>query len=107
MKTISRYGTLIIVTLFPSILMAQVTNPLNSPDLSTFLLAILDFIVRLSVPIIILAVVYAGFLFVTAGDNTTKLNNAKAIIVYTLIGAVIILGARLIAAVVQNTVANL
>lgn len=85
---------------------AGITNPLD-PQYSTlpdFLNRLLDILIMLSIPIVVVAVIYAGFLFVTAGENATKLSNAKKILLWTLIGALIILGAKVIAAVVAGTV---
>lgn len=91
----------------PRLLFAQIENPLRFGSLAEFLNALLDLVVSLSIPIVVVAVIYAGFLFVTAGGNEAKLTSAKKVIIWTLIGAVIILGARVIAAVVSGTVDEL
>lgn len=84
-----------------------IKNPLSFCTLSEFLSALLDTIIMFSVPIVVLAVIYSGFLFVTAGENATKISNAKKILFWTLMGALIILGAKVIASVVQGTVGQL
>ena len=54
-----------------------------------------------------LAIVYSGFLFVTAQGNETKLEKAKKVIVWTLIGGVLVLGAQVVATAIQGTVREL
>ncbi len=83
---------------------AQITNPIQVPSLRQLLIEIIDVVIMLSVPIVVIAVVYAGFLFVTAGGNDQKLIQAKKIIFWSLLGALILFGARVIADVVCNTI---
>lgn len=83
-------------------------NPLNSsissiPDL---LLAILNIIVIIMIPIVIFFIVYSGFLFVTAQGNDSKLTEAKRSLLYAIIGGVLIIGAEAITAIIKNVVAE-
>jgi len=54
-----------------------------------------------------LAVIYSGFLFVFARGNSEKLGKAKDALLYTLIGAAILLGSWAIAEMIQATVTGL
>jgi hypothetical protein len=58
-------------------------------------------------PIIVLMIIYAGFLFVTAQGDPQKLSKAKKAFLWAIIGAVIILGARLLAAAIAQTISSL
>jgi hypothetical protein len=49
-------------------------------------------------------IIYAGFGFLSAQGNPTKINAARENLQWSLIGAGILLGAVGISAVVQNTV---
>jgi len=84
-------------------------NPLgsNTGDLNTFLANILDAIVLLLTPVVTIMLLYSGFMFVTARGNKETLGTAKSALLYTLIGAAIVLGAKGLALVLQNTVKNL
>lgn len=84
-----------------------ITNPLKFNSISEFLNAILDVIILVSVPIIVLFIVYAGFLFISAQGDVSKLDTAKKVITYTIIGAVLILGAKVLAVAIQATVSEL
>lgn len=54
--------------------------------------------------IVVVMVIYSGFLFVTAQGNESKLSDAKKAVTYTVIGAVILLGSWVIANVITETV---
>lgn len=82
---------------------AKVTNPLDAENVGQFLLDIVDVITTLAVPVIAIMIIYAGFLFVTAGGDENQIETAKDTALYVAIGAAIILGADLIIAVLENT----
>ncbi len=75
--------------------------------LPKFLLAAVDLIFLIAVPIIVICIIYAGFVFVTAGDNESKIKTARTIITWTIIGAGVLLGAKAISLAVQNTICAL
>lgn len=85
-------------------LAAGLENPIKFNSLEALLLAILDILLVFAVPVIIFFIVYAGFLYVTARGNPGKIQDATQALTYALIGGAIILGARIIGAVVKNTV---
>lgn len=83
-----------------------IKNPLGKSisDIPTFIQTILGFVLLIGVPIIVLAIIYAGFLFVTAQGNSEKLTMAKTTLLYTLIGAALLLGSFVIAKAIKGTV---
>jgi len=101
------FAILLPILLFlPNIVSAQIVNPLND-DFSTlgdFLDAIIGVIITLSIPVIVVLVIYAGFLFVTAGGKPEQLTRAKKTLLWTLVGALIILGAFVISDLIQSTI---
>jgi hypothetical protein len=84
-----------------------VINPLASDSLVDFLLNILDVLLTFAIPIIVLFIMYAGFLYVTARGEESQISKAHAALTWSVIGGVIILGAKLIIAVIQGTVNSL
>ena len=85
-------------------------NPLgpNGPqDIPTLLNKILDALMLFLVPIVVLFIIYAGFLFVMAQGNDAKLTKAKSVLGWTLVGAAILLGAKIITTVLSSTVTNI
>lgn len=84
-----------------------IKNPIKASNFAEFLRDILEIVVQIGVPVVVLGIIYSGFLFVTAQGNDSKLTEAKKTFVYTLIGAGIVLGAFVIATAIQGTVNQL
>ncbi len=87
----------------------KLDNPLNSEvdTLPEFLNEIIHIFLVFGVPIVALAIIYCGFLFVIARGNSEKLTEAKKALGYTLLGAAILLGAFVISNLIQGTVDNI
>lgn len=84
------------------------TNPLNGVcSLTDFLKAILKGVTDIGTIILIMMLVYVGFLFVAARGNAEKLQSAKSALVWTVIGGLILLGATAIQLVIEGTVNSL
>jgi hypothetical protein len=93
----------------PSIGFAQIEialeNPLGSIDSAEeILVALLNAFIVIATPIVVLYIIYAGFLYVTARGNAEQTKQATTAITYAIIGAVILLGAVAIAEIVANIV---
>ena len=80
-------------------------NPLgNTKTLDGLLGKVLDAIIAIGVVVITIMLVYCGFLFVVAQGNEEKIRTARSALLWTIIGALILLGAKVIAEVISNTV---
>lgn len=86
-------------------------NPLNSGDctpngdcLMIFLNKILDLVIRIGSIAVILMLVWVGYLFVVAQGNSEKIAEARHALLWTLIGALILLGAKAISFGIEATV---
>ena len=82
-------------------------NPLNFNSIPEFLAGALKALAMIALPIITLFLVISGFLFVTAQGNEQKLSKAKLNFLYVVIGALLILGAWIIATLIAGTVNQL
>lgn len=86
-------------------------NPLSGVDcsrgngncLSAFLLNVLDFIITIGSIVVILMLVYVGLKFVTAQGSDTKISEARTMLLWTVIGALILLGSQAIAEGIKAT----
>lgn len=88
----------------------QYCNPITYGGISTIpdlLLALVDLVFLIGVPIVVISIIYSGFLFVTAGDNESKSTKARFVFTWTMIGALVLFGAKAIALAVQTTVLSL
>ena len=85
----------------------QLTNPIAAKSIQEFMLKLLEGVIKIGIPIIVLAVIYSGFLFVKARGNPEEITKAKDALLYTLIGSAILLGALAIATLIKETVVGL
>ena len=79
-------------------------NPLKFGNIPDFLEALLEIIIRIGFPFVVLAVIYTGFLFVSARGNEQKLTDAKNAFLWTVVGALIVLAAAAISQLISGTV---
>lgn len=86
---------------------ASIVNPLGFDSITEVLLAILDVLVIFMIPIIILFIIYAGFLYVTARGNQSTIETAHRTLAYAVVGGLLVLGARALLAVIEGTVNQL
>ncbi|NCN52374.1 hypothetical protein GW943_01030 [Candidatus Parcubacteria bacterium] len=85
----------------------KLTNPLSSSEnynLTDFLKSVIAIILVFAIPIIVLFIMYAGFLFVTARGEPAQIQKARAALTWAVIGGVIVLGAWAILEVIQGTI---
>jgi len=104
----------VLLFVFPYVVAAQnnspianvdgINNPIASTSLQEFLGKLLEAIVTLLYPILVLALVYSGFLFVTAQGNPEQLQKARTVLKWVVVGAVIIFARWLIADIIGTTV---
>ena len=85
-----------------------ITNPLgNVQTVQALIVKILNLVVQIGLPIIVLMIVYAGFQYVMARGNETKIKAAHDTILWTVIGAAVVLGASVIAHAIEGTINTL
>jgi hypothetical protein len=85
-------------------------NPLQAAGIENipqFVEAILNIALKIGVPLIALAIIYSGFLFVAAQGNPDKLKKARQAFLWTMVGAAILLAAVAIAQAIGGTIDQL
>jgi hypothetical protein len=85
---------------------SSLQNPLKDgyTSIPDFLRALLDVVVTIAIPIIVIMIIYSGFLFIKAQGKPEDLITARKALMWTLIGAAVILGASLLSYAIQGTV---
>ncbi len=84
---------------------ATLINPLQGGgSLESFLLNILAFIIRIGTVIVILMTVFVGYKFVAARGEPGKITEARNALLWTVVGALILLGSQAIAIGIRATV---
>lgn len=85
----------------------QLLNPLDSSisSIPALLVAILNVVLIIAMPIVILYIILAGFRYVAARGNPEQVRDASRALTFGIIGGVIIIGAFAILAIIRNLVA--
>lgn len=92
---------------------ATLDNPFNCGTVNPctlygmFAAIINDIILPIGGVLAVIAFIYSGFLYVLAQGNDTKIKKAHQALLYTAIGTAVLLGAWVIAMVIENTVSQL
>jgi len=104
---------IIFISLAPLVSFAQYTGPkLNNPvarimepkNLIDLLVTIFQF---LGGPVVVMGIVYAGYLLVSAQGDERKIEHGRKVLLWTIVGAGIILGATVLKDVIMGTVNGL
>lgn len=88
---------------------AGIKNPLGDSldTIPKFIEAIINIVLVVGIPILALAIIYAGFLYVKAQGNPSELEIAHRTLLYTVIGGALLLGAYVIAQAIGSTVKDI
>lgn len=103
--------SMFVFIMFPSLIFAQagLTNPLEASGVNNFsqlLRIVLSAVIAITFPIIVLFLVYTGFLFLTAQGDVKKISDARTYLLYTIIGGLIVLGSYALSLAIQSTVCS-
>jgi hypothetical protein len=79
----------------------------NGNCLVAFLTNILQFVITIGAIVVTLMVVWVGYKFVVAQGNSEKISEARNMLLWTVIGALVLLGAQAISLGIQATVTAL
>jgi hypothetical protein len=82
---------------------APFANPLDTPSLELLILAVVEAIVYMGTLVLVIALVFVGYLFVAAQGNAEALGKARTALVYTVAGGLILLGAEAITYLIEST----
>lgn len=86
--------------------MQELKNPITFSTIPDLLMAVLNVMIVVSIPIVVLFLIYAGFLYVTARGDEQKIKDASSALTYGVIGGVVIIGSVAILQIIKNVVAG-
>jgi len=84
-----------------------IKNPLKVASISELVKAVAKIVGEIGFMVAAVFIIYSGFLYVSARGSEEKLKKAHATFTWTIIGTAVILGAWVIAAVVESTITSL
>ena len=79
-------------------------NPIAVNSIEEFIIKILKIFMTIGIPVITLFIIYTGYLFVTAEGDPGKLKIARSSLLWTVVGALVILGSYVLAQAIAGTV---
>lgn len=92
----------------PTSVSGKLKNPIpNVESLEEFIGVILRGVIKIGIPLVVIMIIYSGFLFVTALGNSEKLSKAKDALVWSMIGTAVLLGSWAISELIIDTVTTI
>lgn len=108
LKKIASHVAALSLFALPLVVSAQkFTNPISTDTLNGFILKVLDVVVLLGAIVVVFFIILAGFKYVTARGDEKQITSAHQTLTWTIVGAAILLGAKVIASAIQATVDQL
>lgn len=108
MRTLQRWLILGATPLMtPFFAFAALTNPIRTTNIYQFLQTLLQLVAQIAFPIIVLFLVYIGFMFISAQGNPDKLKKAREYFFWAIVGALIVLGSYALSMAIKATVDQL
>ncbi len=88
----------------PVVVTQKLENPIKYNNFTDFVAAVVDAAVRILLPFVVLAFIWSGFLFIHAQGKPEEIKKAQQAILWSIVGAFILLGAAGFAAIIRETV---
>lgn len=80
-------------------------SPIKSTNtVEGVIVIILNALVTIAIPVVVLMIVYSGFLYVTARGNAEQVSTATRSLTYAIIGGLLIIGVTAITGILEQTV---
>ncbi len=79
-------------------------NPLSTNSVEGLMTLLMDIVVRIGAVVSVFALIYVGYLFVEAMGKPEKIKTARKAFLYTVIGIAILVGAKVITVLIENTI---
>jgi D-alanyl-lipoteichoic acid acyltransferase DltB (MBOAT superfamily) len=80
----------------------RIENPLKAQSFQELLLNIADFIFTLAIPVVLIMIIIGGFMFITATGDLTKIQQARQLLLWTIIGFLVILLSKGLIQLIQD-----
>lgn len=107
MSGINAVTTFVMLLPFSAFAAATLKNPTpgGGKTLEEFVLMLVDIVQLVTTPILVVCLIYGGFTFLTANGSEDQLSRSKQWILWSLVGATIVLGGKVIAQAIFGTAA--
>jgi heme/copper-type cytochrome/quinol oxidase subunit 2 len=79
-------------------------SPIEAKSIDALIANIIDLVLFIAIPILICVFIWIGLKFVLAQGKPEEIKNAKSMLLWTLVGAAIVIGAKTIQVLVSGTI---
>ena len=80
----------------------EICNTITSNTFAEVMAKIAEMVAKVGLPIVVIMLIWSGFLFVSAGGNEEKLKSAKSTFFWAVIGGLVVVGAYAISVAIEN-----
>ena len=93
----------------PTSIDLQIPNPLAGTvdTVPQFFQKVVDIVIKIGVPIVAIAILYSGFLFVWARGRPTEIGKAKEALLFAVIGGLVLLASCLVAEAIKDALTTI
>lgn len=81
----------------------DIDNPISVNSIPDLIQKVLEGLIKIGIPLLVVMIVYSGFLYLFARGEPAKITAAHEMLKYTLIGGAILLGAWALAQLIHTT----
>ena len=106
-------GVLTVGAPLSKVISAPFNYPIGDPTgigseggIEALIIRILEALIIIAIPIIVLMIIYGGFMYVTARGNADQIRKATAALTYAIIGGVMVIAATAITYGQRNSVGS-
>ncbi len=86
----------------------KLEDPLGeSTTIDKLLLSLFDIVFYIGVPLVAFFLIWSGFMFIAAQGKPEQLETAKSRLIWTIVGAILLLGAWTISQAIKGTIINI
>src|SRR6056297_971683 len=79
-------------------------SPLAFTTAEGLIIAVLNAVITIAIPIVVLMIMYGGFQYVTARGNAEQIKTATRTLTYAIIGGILIIGAVAITGIMEAAI---
>lgn len=85
-----------------------IQNPISTvSDIPKLIQKILEIMIKIGIPLLVVMIVVSGAMYLFARGNPSKISSAHTMLLYTLLGGAILLGAWALSQIIYSTLINI
>lgn len=82
---------------------ATLVNPLQANTIQELIFFVIDLAMNVGIVLAVIMIIYAGFNFIMARGNETKLKDARSFFYGVILGLAVLIASKVIVEIIKNT----